>query len=54
MESQKVVSILNDTANGFWKFATQKSYVTNGENDNEYGVGNVNDSTIKFETKVFK
>ena len=36
------------------KFATRKWYVINDQNNEEYGRGNENGATIKFETKVIK
>ena len=36
------------------KFATRKWYIINDRNNGQYGRGNENDSTIKFETKVIK
>ena len=54
METQKIVNLLNDTDNESSKFATRKWYVINDQNNTEYGVGNKDDSSIKFETKVIK
>ena len=54
MESQKIVNLLNDSENEFSKFATRKWYIINDQNNGQYGRGNENDSTIKFETKVIK
>ena len=36
------------------KFVTRKWYVINDQNNGQYGTGNENDSTIKFETIVIK
>ena len=36
------------------KFTTKKWYIINDQNNRQYEVGNENDSTIKFETKVIK
>ena len=52
METQKIVNLLNDTNSESLKFATRKWYVINDENNGEYGEGNENDSSIKFEIKV--
>ena len=52
METQKIVNLLNDTANESSKFATRKWCVINDQNNREYGEGNENDSSIKLETKV--
>ena len=52
METQKIVNLLNNSDNESSKFATRKSYVVNDQNNGQYGRGNENDATIKFETKV--
>ena len=54
MESQKIVNLLNDSDNESSKFATRKWYIINDQNNGQYGRGNGNNSTIKFETKVIK
>ena len=54
METQKIVNLLNDTNNESSKFPTRKWYVANDQNNTEYGEGNEQDSSIKFETKVIK
>ena len=54
METQKIVNLLNDSDNGSSKFATRKWYIINDQNNEQYDKGNVNDSTIKFETKEIK
>ena len=54
METQKIVNLLNDTDNEFSKFASKKWYVINDQNNTEYGKGNENDASIKFETKLIK
>ena len=54
METQKIVNPLNDFNNESSKFATKKWYIINDLNNGQYGRGNENDSTIKFETKVIK
>ena len=54
METQKIVNLLNDSNNESSKFATRKWYIINDQNNGQYGRGNENDSTIKFETKVIK
>ena len=50
METQEIVNLLNDTHNESSEFATKKRYVINDQNNTEYGEGNENDSSIKFET----
>ena len=54
METQKIVNLLNDSDNEFSKFSTKKWYVVNNQNKSEYGEGNENGSSIKFETKVIR
>ena len=54
METKKIVILLNDSDNESSKFATKKCYDINDQNNLEYGKGNENDSSIKFETKVIK
>ena len=52
MEIQMIVNLLNDSDNQSSKFATRKWYIFNDQNNEQYGRGNENDSTIKFEIKV--
>ena len=59
METQKIVNLQNDSDNEssmelHSKFTTRKWYIINDQNNGQYGIGNENDSTIKFETKVIK
>ena len=54
MESQKIVNLLNDSDNESSNFATRKWYIINDQNNGQYGRGNENNPTIKFETKVIK
>ena len=54
MKTQKIVSLLNDTDNESSKFATRKWYVMNNQNNTEYGEGNENNSSNKFEIRVIK
>ena len=54
METQKIVNLLNDSNNESLKLATRKWYIINDQNNGQYGRGNENDATIKFETKVIK
>ena len=54
METQKIVNLLNDSDNEYLKFATKKWYIINDQNNGQYGRGNENDSTIKFDTQVIK
>ena len=50
METQKILNLLGESS----KFATRKWYVINGQNNTDYGEGNEDSTTIKFETKVIK
>ena len=52
IETQKIVNLLNDSENNYFKFATKKWYIINDQNSGQYGRRDENDSTIKFETKV--
>ena len=54
METQKILNLLNDSEELNSKFVTRKWYIINDQNNGQYGRGNENDSTIKFETKVIK
>ena len=54
METQKIVNLLNDSDHESSNFATIKWYIINDQNNGQYGEGNENDSTVKFETKVIK
>ena len=54
METQKIAKLLNDSDNESSKFATRKWYIINDQNNGQYGNGDENGSTIKFETKVIK
>ena len=51
---KKIVNLLNDSDSESSKFSTRKWYIINDQNNRQYGRGNENDSTIKFETKVIK
>ena len=53
METQKIINLLN-ADNESSKLATRKCYVINDRNTGQYGRGNENDSTIKFDTNVIK
>ena len=54
METQKTVNLLNDSEKLNSKFSTRKWYIINDQNNGQYGIGNDNDSTIRYETKVIK
>ena len=54
MESQKIINLLNNNYIESQKFTAKKCYIINDQNNRQYGEGNENDSTSKFETKVIK
>ena len=54
MKTQKIVNLLNDSDNESSKFATRKWYIINDQSNGQYGRGNKNDATIKFDAKVIK
>ena len=56
MESQKIINLLNNNNIESQKITTtiKKWHIINDQNDRQYGEGNENDSTIKFETKVIQ
>ena len=54
METQKIANLLNNSDNESSKFATRKWYIINDQNSGQYGRGDENDSTIRFETKFIK
>ena len=54
METQKIANLLGDEGNESLKFATRKWYVVNDQSNTQYGEGNENGTTIKFETKIIK
>ena len=54
METQKIANLLGDADNESSKFATKKWYVINDQNNADYGEGNEDSTTVKFENKVIK
>ena len=54
METQKIVTLLEDSDDDVLRFATRKWHIINDQDNGQYGRGNENDSTIEFETKVIK
>ena len=53
-ETQKTANFLGDADNESSKFGTRKWYVISDENNTNYGEGNENGTTVKFETQVIK
>ena len=54
MEIQKIINLLGDANNESLKFSTRKWYVINDQNNTDYGEGNEDSTTVKFETKIIK
>ena len=54
METQNILNLLGDVNNECSKFETRKWYVINDQKNADYGEGNEDITTIKFETKVIK
>ena len=50
MEIQKFANLLDDD-NEFSKFATRKWHAINDQNNTDYGEGNEDSTTVKFETQ---
>ena len=54
MKTQKIVNLLNDTVMILQNLQQKKWYVIHVENGVDYGEGNENGISIKFETKKKK
>ena len=54
METHKIANLLGDADNDYSKLATRKQYVINDQNNADYGEGNENGTTVKFENQVIK
>ena len=54
MVTQKIANLLGDANNDSSKFTTRKWYVINDQNNTDYGEGNEDSTTVKFETKIIK
>ena len=55
MQAQKIINLLEDSDDDdISKFQTRKWYVINDQNNNQYGSGDENGSTIKFNTEIIK
>ena len=52
METQKIANLLRNADKESLKLATIKWYVINDQNNTDYGHGDENGTTIKFDTKV--
>ena len=54
MEAQKIVNLLEESDDDILKFQTKRWYIINDQNNEQYGKGDENDSTVKFNTEVIK
>ena len=54
METQEIANLLGAADSESSKFATGKWYVIIDQNNTDYGEGNEDSTTVKFETKVIK
>ena len=52
METQKIANLLRNADKESLKLATIKWHVINDQNNTDYGDGDENGTTIKFDTKV--
>ena len=54
MESQKIISLLEQPDSYESKFQTRKWCIINDQNNGQYGKGDQKDSIIKFNTETIK
>ena len=54
MKIQKIVNSMGDSDNESSKYLARKWYVINDQKSTEFGKGNENDSSSKFETKIIR
>ena len=54
METQKIAKLLGNADNESLKFAARKWYIINDQNNTDYGDGDENGTTLKFETKLIR
>ena len=52
MKSQKIINLLEQSDDDELKFQTKKWYIINNQNNGQYGQGDQNDSTIKFNAEI--
>ena len=50
MKAQKIINLLEDSDEDTLRLPTRKWYIINDQNNAQYGKGDENDSTIKFDT----
>ena len=54
MEYRKIINFLDHKDEDNQRFETKKWYIINDQNNGRYGLGDENDSTVKFGTEVVK
>ena len=54
MEAQKIINLLEESDDDIFKFQTMNWYIMNDQNNGQYGKGDKNDRTFKFNTEVIK
>ena len=54
MEAQKIINLLEKPYEDDFKFQTRKWYIINNQNNRQYGKGDENDGTIKFNAEIVK
>ena len=54
MESLNIINLLEQSDDDKLKFQAKKWYVIIDQNNGQYGKGDQNDSTIKFNTDIIK
>ena len=54
MEAQKIINLLEESDEDDLKFQTKRWYIINDQDNGQYGKGDENDFTMKFNTEVLK
>ena len=54
MEAQIIINLLKESDDDILEFQTRKWYIINDENNGQYGKGDENEKTIKFNSEVIK
>ena len=54
MEAQKIKNLLEESDDDILKFQIRRWYIINDQNNEQYGKGDENDSTVKFIAEVIK
>ena len=52
METRKIMNLLDNTDNEQPKFATQRWCIIHDQNSKEYGEGNENGTSVKFDKEL--